>query len=84
MQNFVKKLKHLNFRPKMAYLSIFGLEFLKTIVLFEISNLKFSKPESLTHTMNFDIGSVFSKGVGSAFSEDPGLCPGPLCKVCPR
>ena len=68
----------------MAYWSIFGLEFLKTIVLFEISNLKFSKPKSLTRTMNSDIGSVFSKGLGSAFSEGPCLGWGPLFKVCPR
>ena len=40
MQNFVKKWKYLNLEPKMSYLSIFGLEFLKTIVLFEISNLE--------------------------------------------
>ena len=56
----------------MLYLSIFGLEFLKTIVIFEISTLKFVKHESLTHSMNFGIGSVFSEGLG----------PGPLYKVC--
>ena len=33
--------------------------------------------------MNFDIGSAFSKGSGSAFSEGPGPGPGPLYKVCP-
>ena len=65
----------------MPYLSIFGLEFLRTIVFFEITNLKFVKHESLTHTMNFDIGSTFSKCLGSAFSAGPGL--GPLYKVCP-
>ena len=50
----------------MPYLGIFGLEFQKTIVLFEISTLKFVISESLTHTVNFGIGSAFSK------------CPGPL------
>ena len=62
----------------MPYLGIFGLEFQKTIVIFEISTLEFVKYESLTHTMNFGIGSAFSKGPGSAFSEGPG----PLYKVC--
>ena len=54
----------------MSYLGISGLEFLKTIVIFEISTFEFVKPESLTHAMNFDIGSAFSKDLGSAFSED--------------
>ena len=62
----------------MPYLGIFGLEFQKTSVIFEISTLEFVKYESLTHTMNFGIGSAFSKGPGSAFSEGPG----PLYKVC--
>ena len=66
----------------MPYLGIFGLEFLRTIVIFEISNLEFVKHESLTHTMNFAIRSAFSKGLGSTFSESPGSDPGPLCKVC--
>ena len=61
---------------------MFGLEFLKTIVIFEISTLKFVKNESLTHTVNFCIGSAFSKGQGSTFSEGPGSGPGPLYKVC--
>ena len=58
----------------MSYLGISGLEFLKTIVIFEISTFEFVKPESLTHAMNFDIGSALSKDLGSAFSED--LCTG--------
>ena len=68
----------------MSYLGIFGLEFQKTIVIFEISTLEFVKNESLTHTKNFGIGSTFSKGLGSAFSEGPGpgLGLGPLYKVC--
>ena len=65
----------------MPYLGMFGLEFLKTIVIFEISTLKFVKNESLTHTGNFGIGSALSKGPGSTFSAGPG--PGPLYKVCP-
>ena len=63
----------------MPYLGIFGLEFLKKIVILEISTLKFVKYESLTHIVNFGVGSAFSKGPGSAFSEGPG--PGPLYKV---
>ena len=66
----------------MPYLGIFGLEFKKTIVIFEINTLQFVKNESLTHTVNFGIGSAFSKGPGSAFSEDSGPGPGPLYKVC--
>ena len=61
-------------------LGIFGLEFQKSIVIFEISALEFVKNESLTYTVNFGIGSAFSKGSRSAFSEGPG--PGPLYKVC--
>ena len=58
----------------MPYLGILGLEFQKSIVIFEISTLQFVKNESLTHTVNFDIGSAFSEGLGP--------CPGPLYKVC--
>ena len=65
----------------MPYLGIFGLVFKKTIVIFEISTLESIKYESLTHTMNFSIGSAFSKGLVSAFYEDPD--PGPFYKVCP-
>ena len=67
MQNFVKKWKCLNLGPKMPHLTIFGLEFLRTFVLFEISKLEFVKHESLTHAMNFDIGSTFFKGLGLLF-----------------
>ena len=67
----------------MPYLGIFELEFKKTIVIFEISNLKFVKNESLTHKVNFGIGPTFSKCLGSIFSEGPSLGPGPLYKVCP-
>ena len=67
----------------MSYLGIFRIEFLKSSVIFEISTLKFVKIESLTHAVNFGIGSAFSKGPGTAFSEGP--CPGPetLYKGCP-
>ena len=37
--------------------------------------------EFLTHTMNFGIGSTFSKGPGSAFSQGSGPGLGPLYKV---
>ena len=82
MQNFVKKQKCLNLGPKIPYLGIFGPEFLKTIVIFEISTLEFVKDESVTHTTTFGIGSTFSKGLGSAFSEGPGPGPALLYKVC--
>ena len=60
----------------MLYLGIFGLEFLKTVVIFEMSTLKFVINESLIHTVNF--------GPGFAFSEGPGLGLGPLYKVCQK
>ena len=60
----------------MLYLGFLGKYFKKTIVIFEISTLKFVKNESLTHTVNF--------GIGSAFSEGPDPSPGPFYKVCPR
>ena len=54
----------------MSYLDIFWLEFYKTIVIFETSTFKF-------------IGSAFSKGPESTFSEGLGPDPGPRCKICP-
>ena len=66
----------------MAYLGIFGLEFQKAIVIFEISTLEFVKNESLTYTVIFGIGSTFSKVPWSAFSETRGPGPGPLYKAC--
>ena len=66
----------------MPYLGVFGLEFSETIVIFENSTLKFDKYESLYHTVNFGIWSVFSKGPESAFSEGPGAGPSPLYKAC--
>ena len=80
--NFVKKWKCLNLGPKMPYLGIFGLEFQKAIVIFEISTLKSVKTEFLTHTVNFGIGSAFAKSPGSAFSECSGPGPGLLYIVC--
>ena len=70
----------------MPYLGIFGLEFKKTIVMFEISTLEFVNNEFLTHAVDFGVGSAFSKGRGSAFSKSrgsafsqgPGPDPGPL------
>ena len=59
----------------MPYLCIFGLEFY-------ISTSNLSKTNFLTHTVNFGIGSTYSKGVGSAFSEVPSPGLGKLCKVC--
>ena len=53
----------------MPYLGIFGLEFQKSIVILEISTLEFAKNESLTHTINFGIGSTFSKVAGPLFQK---------------
>ena len=78
----MKKQKCLNLGQKMPFFGIFdqkclvlvflGKNFKRSIVIFEISTLKFFKNESLTHTVNCSVGSVFSKGTGSAFSEGPG------------
>ena len=58
LQNFVKKQKCLNLRPKMSYLGIFdqkclnwvflGKDFKRTIVRFEISTLKFVYLQNFT------------------------------------
>ena len=37
--------------------------------------------EFLTNIVNFDIGSAFSKGLGSAFSEVSSPDPGPLSEA---
>ena len=75
MQSFVREWKYLNLGQKIPYLGNFGLEFLKTIIIFEISTLEFVKSKFITHTKNFGIGSISSKGSGSTFSEGPGLGP---------
>ena len=49
-------------------------KFKNTIVVFLISTLRIVENKSLTHTVNF--------GIGSAFSEVPGPGPGLLYKVC--
>ena len=59
---FREKVKMPKFGTKKA------LTLLRTIVFFEISNLDFVKHEFLTDTMNFVVGSAFSKGLGSTFS----------------
>ena len=66
----------------MPFLGIFELEFENNTVIFEISTLKFVISESLSHTVDFSIGSAFSKGPGSACSEGAGPGPCPLYKVC--
>ena len=62
----------------MPYLGIFGLESPKTIVIFEISTLKFDRNMSLTHTVNLGIRSAFSKGPGSTIFEVLGPGSGPI------
>ena len=55
----------------MHYLDIFGLEFLKTMIIFEINTLK---NEFSTYAVNFGIGFTFYKCPGYTFSE----CLGPV------
>ena len=84
----MEKQKCPNLGPKLPFLGIFDQECLiwaflgknlkKTIVIFEISTLKFVTNDSLTHRVNFSMGFAFSKGPGSAFSEGPGPDSGPL------
>ena len=41
LKHFVRKKKSFNLRPKMPYLSDFGLKFEKAVAIIEISVLKF-------------------------------------------
>ena len=69
------------FDTKNTLLEYFWAAILKkTSVIFEISALELVKNEILTHTVNFGIGFVFSKGLEAAFFEDPD--PGVLYKAC--
>lgn len=60
----------------------FWPEFEKTIAMFEISALKFVKHKLLTHPVSFGIEFVFSKALGSTFSEGPDPGPSQLYKLC--
>ena len=60
----------------------FRLQFYKTIVIIEISILKSVENDILAKIVKFDIGSAFTEGQVSTFSEGPGLGPGPLYKIC--
>ena len=62
----------------MFHFDSFRLEFSKTIVIFEISTLEVFKNTFLTNSVNFGIGSHFSKGPGSTFSEELDPSPGLL------
>lgn len=59
----------------------FETEFKHTIVIFEMSTMKFLKCKSLINSANFDIGSDSPKGSGSTLSEDPGPSTGPFYEV---
>ena len=61
----------------MPYFCFSELKFEKTIVIFEINNPELVHYELL---INFDTGSTFSKGPGSAILE--GLGPVLVYKVC--
>ena len=71
------------YRTKNALFVYFWSRIFKNYFIFEIRTLEFVISESLTHTVNVGIGSAFSKGLVSAFSEGPGPGLGPLYKVCP-
>ena len=67
------------FGNKNVSFCYFWARILKTIVIFEVSTLKFVMSESLTDTGNFSKRSAFFKGLASVFSEGPGS--GRLYKV---
>ena len=70
------------FGTKNALFGCFQARNLKDYCHIWNSTVKFFKNEPLTCTVNFGIGSAFSKGPASAFSEGPGPGLGPLYKVC--
>ena len=67
----------------MPCLGIFGLEFSKTVVTFEIHPFKFVKNE-IFNSVNFGMESGLSKGLGSSFSEGQIPCLDLLYKLCPK
>ena len=76
MQNFAKK-RTPKFGTKNVLFGYFWARILRpTAAIFEISTLKFVENESLTHTVDFSMGSTFSKCPGPVFSEGPGPDPG--------
>ena len=77
-----EKIKMPKLGTKNVLFGYFRAKSLKSYCHIEISTLKFVKNKSLTHIMNFGIGSAFSKGLGSAFSEGLRQGPGPLYKLC--
>ena len=73
---FLEKTKMPKFGIKNALFGYFSARILKNYCYIWNQHPQICQNESLTHTVNFGIGSAFSKGPGSAFSE--GLGPGPL------
>ena len=59
----------------------FETEFKNTIVIFEMSTMKFLKGNSLINSAKFDIGSDSPKDSGSTLSEDASPSTGPLYEV---
>ena len=57
----------------MPYLGIFELEFKNGMSCLKSAPSYLSKDEFLSHTLNFGIGSTFSKCPGPTFSEGRGL-----------
>ena len=78
----LQKQKLIILGPKMPYVSIFRRECWETIVIFEVSILEFVKSKFLADTVNFEIGSTFSKSPGSTVPQGLGPGPGLLYKVC--
>ena len=80
---FHVKWKKIKFGTKIALFGFFWTgNWKKTLAIFEISTLEFIKTQFLTITVNFGLGSTFSKSRGSISSEGPGS--GLLYNVCPE
>ena len=77
---FRRKTKMYKFGTKIALFGYFWARILRNYCHIWNQHLQIVKNESLTHTANCGIGSVFSTALGSAFSGGPD--PGPLYKVC--
>ena len=80
--NFREKMKMPKFGTKNVLFGYFWAIILTNYCHIWNQTLKFVKNGSLSHIVNFGIGSAFSKGPGSASSEGPGLDPAPLYQVC--
>ena len=74
-------MKILEFGTKNAWFGYFWARILKIYCHIWNQHPQIGQKWVFDCTVNFGIGSAFSKGPGSAFSEGPGPGPGPLYNV---